>query len=149
MKAEDIYTLGPEVVTEEMIELATSSLPDELGEDTDRILENSSGYLEVAQRYYRLGAFNMEHKDDPICEAEDQGGWPACKHPAEFYVLDRFLGDSKRRIYCSLHQDNRFYSPKHMAPIYESPGAAWCQHCGVRIERKYTCCKTCADERGP
>lgn len=120
MKAEDVYKLSPDSVTEEMIELARSALPDEYKENIDLVLENAEGYLEVAQRYYRLGAFNMEHKDAATCMAEDQGGWPACSHPAEYFVKAEHA-DGRRIVYCSEHQDSRFFSPEHLAPIYENP----------------------------
>ena len=122
MKAEDIYQLGPDAVTTEMIEAAREALRKVLGreptfQEADHFFEPM---LDIAKQYYRLGAFNMEHRDGTKCEAEDQGGWPCCGQPAEFFVKPEHA-DGRRIVYCSDHQDNRFFSPHHMAPIYESP----------------------------
>lgn len=126
MKAEDIYLLRPEATTEEMIRLVENQLRQVLGAaPTYKQMEGFfQPMLEMAQEFYRLGAFNMEHRDGAKCQAEDQGGWPCCGAPAEFYVKREHLSageEPKSRVYCWLHRDNRFYSPEHMSPIYQNP----------------------------
>lgn len=125
MKAEEIYELGPECVTSDMVDAVADNLKELLGRDPK--CEEAEGLedllLEVAQRYYRLGAFSMEHKDGATCGAEDQGGWPCCKSPAEFFVQkEHLLPKETRRLYCSEHRaDNRFFRADQMSPIYENP----------------------------
>lgn len=119
MKTEDVYNLAPDQITTEMLDLLRKCFP---GTTFEQQLKAADGILMLCQRYYRHGAFNMEHKDGATCQAEDQGGWPACANPAEFYVLKEHLGArEKSSVYCSEHRDNRFFSPEHMAPIYEKP----------------------------
>jgi hypothetical protein len=109
-----------------MIEAAkgfTAPQFDTTKEQTDAALENAETLLEVAQDYYRRGAVDMEHKDGARCEAEDQGGWPCCSRPAEFFVKKEHIGArEKRPVYCSDHWVcNRFFLKEHMAPIFENP----------------------------
>jgi hypothetical protein len=108
VKPEAVYTWGPDQVTTEMLKIADGNF-----KKADRILQ-------LCQEFYRRGAFNMEHKDGAKCEAEDQGGWPACTAPAEFYVKDEHA-DGRRIVFCKEHEDSRFFSPKHLAPIYARP----------------------------
>lgn len=106
MKPEAVYTWGPDQVTEKMLMVAGGNV------------KKAEYILLLCQEYYRRGAFNMEHKDGVKCEAEDQGGWPACTAPAEFYVKDEHA-DGRRIVFCKDHEDNRFFSPHHLAPIYK------------------------------
>lgn len=152
MKAEDVYTLAPEVIDEDMLEAAKGlSAPqyDTTKEQEEDVLANAETLLEIAQRYFRLGAFEMEHKDAARCEAEDHGGWPCCKSAAEFFVLGKYLKKrAKRPVYCAEHRaHNRFYRAEQMVPIYENPAnethaKARCVGCG---EVKEICCNS----RGP
>lgn len=126
MKAEEVYALGPTCITEEMIDAAKGfSMPqcDTNKEQTEYALENAETLLEVAQDYYRRGAFDMEHKDGATCEAEDQGGWPCCPRPAEFFIKAEHLDSGeKRRVYCNDHRVcNRFYRADQMSPIFVNP----------------------------
>lgn len=125
MTPEDIYKLAPDVVSTEMIDAARTNIEALLGfEPTfEQTKDLAELLLEVAQDYYRRGAFDMEHREAETCGAEDQGGWPCCRHPAEYYVLAAHLEKGeKRRIYCEAHYHcNRFWPMEMMAPIYENP----------------------------
>lgn len=119
MKPEDVYRLQPEAISDEMIEAGRTLI--ESGEV--KWIDIANLMLEVAQDYYRRGAFDMEHREGKICQAEDQGGHPCCSRPAEFYIMKMFLEKGEKSpVYCSTHRAfNRFYRPDQMIPIYENP----------------------------
>lgn len=126
MQTEDIYKhLAPDVVSTEMLDAVRTNIEALLGFEPKftQVTDLADLLLEVAQDYYRRGAFDMEHRDGAQCEAEDQGGWPCCKHPAEFFIKQEHLdAGEKRRVYCNQHRlFNRFYRADQMAPIYEKP----------------------------
>lgn len=55
-----------------------------------------------------------------VCQAEDQGGWPACDEPAELQT--KAVEDGKRRYYCLRHRTNRHvWSADEVEPIAEDP----------------------------
>ena len=126
MTPKDVHALGPNTISTEMIAKATRILELHYGDfgktlPFKYIAPIAEILLEVAKESYSLGAFNMEHRRDIICMAEDQGGWPCCGNPAEFFVKKKHRGNGEMTlVYCRKHQDNRFYSPEHMAPIYEN-----------------------------
>ncbi len=110
-----IYRLGPDVVSTEMLTLAKNFVRGDLEE----YLPLAQAFLEVAKKYYRQGAFNMEHRSDGVCQAEDQGGHPCCSCPAEFYVPAEVTHNGIR-IFCKTHRDfNRFYTASSMVPMYD------------------------------
>jgi hypothetical protein len=129
MRTEDVYkTLAPEVVTTEMIDAARVNIEALLGVEPtfEQIKDLAELLLEVAQDYYRRGAFDMEHRTAAHCEAEDQGGWPCCRHPAEYFVEAKHMKPGEKRpVYCNQHRVfNRFYRADQMAPIYVNPAKA-------------------------
>lgn len=95
-----IYRLGPDVVSTEMLTLAKNFVRGDLEE----YLPLAQAFLEVAKKYYRQGAFNMEHRSDGVCQAEDQGGHPCCSCPAEFYVPAEVTHNGIR-IFCKTHRE--------------------------------------------
>lgn len=124
MRPEDVYKIGPGQVSTEMIDTTCSFLKSILGRDPtfDENITLAELMLKTAKHYYRLGAFHMEHREGQKCQAEDQGGWPCCGAPAEFFVERKHLRSDERRVYCSEHRKwNRFFRADQMAPIYESP----------------------------
>jgi hypothetical protein len=152
MKTDDVYKLAPATVPADLLELARSfSMPqcDTNEEQEGYAKENAESLLEVAQRYYRLGAFDMEHKDGARCEGSPEGH--PCEHAAEFFVLAKHLPDmwGKRPVYCAeCRMSGLYHPPIYMAPIYENPAKADTaseSRCVVCGEYKLVCCNT----RGP
>ena len=125
MKVTVVYKLGPDVVSTAMFERAKEIL----GVGYPEYMPLAEAFLEVAKDYYRRGAFDMAHRLDGLkCSAEDQGGWPCCSRPSEFFVVDEQQQDEDQKIrhYCNIHRlKNRFYPAESMAPIY--PKEASCR----------------------
>lgn len=118
MKASDVYKMGPDVASSDMFDKAQKALGGDFDEEHRAL---AGAFLEVAKEYYRRGAFNMEHRNGPLCEAEDQGGYPCCSNPAEFYVpAEDTIGEGDEPShYCNVHRlFNRFYNSSHMFPLY-------------------------------
>jgi hypothetical protein len=93
-----------------------------VGGEISNYLPIAEALLGVAKKYYRQGAFNMEHHADGICQAEDQAGHPCCSCPAEFYVPIEITGNGME-IFCKVHRDfNRFYPASAMLPMYDEEG---------------------------
>lgn len=127
MTPEDIYEIAPDIITDEMLTAARKLLTRLLQRppEFDELVAVGEALLETAKAHYRTGAFNMEHREGKTCQAEDQGGWPCCSQPAEFFIKDEHLRPGEKApIYCGKHgtdEGNRFYRADQMAPIYENP----------------------------